>query len=947
MIRLSKIAAVLIFFVTCSSGLIAQTPTPRPTLPPTLGLEDGVSEFSTPDFNIKLIKRSQTLAALEPKGANGFDFTPADRMTMRAADGFYHFGDIKFRLKTDGGDWVEYSTATSRKPVLPLNARSPDIARADISPSLPADCPVQVIRTWTVRDGKFVLNFELINKTDKPIEIGELGIPMVFNNIITNRKLPEAHEKNSFSDPYIGLDAGYIQVTRLKGNGPALVVVPEGKTPFEAYQLLREPSRPQQTAEGMFEWIVHSKALAEEDWSGSVMPTIGIDLFDMILLLGDYENLRKKYLNKPKVTPWNPPTSEILPPRGKREIGVRFLLSDKIQNIEETLKTNKRPVAVGIPGYVLPNDIEGKLFLKAQSKVATVEVEPNDSMTVTATKAPKPEWQSFALKSKGWGRSRLTVNFADGTKQTIQYYLTKPSTQVVADLGNFLFTKQWYENPSDPFKRSPSVMTYDREENKIHDQDQRVWIAGLGDEGGGGSWVAAAMKEFAQPNAGEIAKFERFIDGVVWGGLQYKDGPNKYGVRKSMLYYAPEEFPDFKYEKDRNWTTWASWKKDQAMSIGRGYNYPHVVAAYWSMYRNARNTEGLVKNHPWDWYLDQAFNTTKFAFSKKPNGEYVVGYVELGLMEGTIFLELLKDLKREGWTEKAAEIEALMKTRADAWAKEEYPFGSEMAWDSTGQEEVYNWCRYFGYEDKAMVSLNSIVGYMPSIPHWGYNGNARRYWDFLYAAKLQRIERQIHHYGSGLNAIPMLDHYRSFPQDEHYLRVGYAGGGAALTNIDQEGFASAAFHSYPDTLKWDAINGDYGMNFFGHAMNAATYVADMKDFGWQAFGGNISVKGDRVTVTPRDSMRKRIYIAPFGLWLTLDAGTFESVKIDRSSRTVKASISPATANVKSAQLRIETPGDPKKKITLPENFKFEREAYSIPLGSKQKLVEIKIPVRGK
>jgi hypothetical protein len=80
----------------------------------------------------------------------------------------------------------------------------------------------------------------------------------------------------------------------------------------------------------------------------------------------------------------------------------------------------------------------------------------------------------------------------------------------------------------------------------------------------------------------------------------------------------------------------------------------------------------------------------------------------------------------------------------------------------------------FGYDDKARVSLDSITGYMPSIPHWGYNGNARRYWDFLYAAKLQRIERQIHHYGSGLNAIPVLDAYRSQPDDEHLLRIGYA-----------------------------------------------------------------------------------------------------------------------------------------------------------------------------
>ncbi len=913
-----------------------QSPNPSPTPPRTLGLENGVTQYETPEFTIKLVKDSQTLAALEPKGAGGFDFTPADRMNGRAGNGFYHFGDLTFRIRSGAGDWKQYSTAWARKPVTALTTNSPDLARADLANSLPADCPIQVIRTWTVRDGKLVLQFELVNKTDKAIEIGHLGIPMIFNNLITGRKLPEAHEKNSFSDPYIGLDAGYIQVTRLKGNGPALVVVPEGKTPFEAYQLLSEPGRPQQTSEGMFEWIVRSKAIAESQWSdGSFRPTTDWDLFDWIIVpwLDSNSSL--------KVDPWNPPTSEVLPPKGKREIGVRFLLSDRIQNIEETLKANKRPVAVGIPGYVLPNDIEGKLFLKSTAKVANIDVEPKDSMTVTNAKAPKIDWQAFAVKSNGWGRSRLTVNYTDGSKQTIQYYLTKPSTQVVADVGNFLFTRQWYENPSDPFKRSPSVMGYDREKDQILEQDNRVWIAGLGDEGGGGAWVAAGMKQFVQPKADEIAKFERFIDGVIWGGLQYKDGPNKYGVRKSMLYYAPEEFPTFQYEKDRNWTTWASWKKDQAMSVGRGYNYPHVVAAYWSMYRNARNTEGLVKNHPWDWYLNQAFNTTKFAFSKKPDGKYVVGYVELGLMEGTIFLELLKDLKREGWADKAAEIEKLMKTRADAWAKEEYPFGSEMAWDSTGQEEVYNWCRYFGYEDQALVSLNSIVGYMPSIPHWGYNGNARRYWDFLYAAKLTRIERQIHHYGSGLNAIPMLDHYRSFPQDEHYLRVGYAGGTAALTNVDQDGFGSAAFHSYPDTLKWDAYSGDYGMNFFGHAMNAATYVADMKDFGWQAFGGNIRVTGDKVTVTPLDSMRQRVFIAPFGLWLTLDAGTFSTVYIDARSKTVKISFSQASGSVKAARLRIEQPGIAAAGFKPARNFKVERDAYLVPLGQAKTTIDLK------
>lgn len=55
-------------------------------------------------------------------------------------------------------------------------------------------------------------------------------------------------------------------------------------------------------------------------------------------------------------------------------------------------------------------------------------------------------------------------------------------------------------------------------------------------------------------------------------------------------------------------------------------------------------------------------------------------------------------------------------------------FGSEMAWDSTGQEGVYGWSRYFGNNITAINALNSVIAYQPLIPHWGYNGNARRYW---------------------------------------------------------------------------------------------------------------------------------------------------------------------------------------------------------------------------
>jgi len=872
---------------------------------------EGTLDFETPDFTLKLVKSSQTVAALQPKGAGGFDFTPADRLANRAADRFNSLGDLTFRAREGtSGPWQDYSTSAAKRPVQPLPAAVPVLAAANLSATLPPGSPIVVIRRWLLDDGKLVLQFDLKNVTANPVQIGALGLPMVFNNMLTGRPLSQMQELNSFYDPAINEDAGYVQVTRLNGHGPALVVTPYGKTPLEAWRILNEPNGPNNIFsrgnpyEGSFEWMVHSQAYAENEWKG--------------------------------IDEWNPATAATLAPNETRSYGVKFLVSPEIRDIERTLAENNRPVAVGIPGFIVPMDINAQLFLNYPRKVTSFKSEPAGAIVMSENSPAKDGWKSYTLRGKTWGRVRLVVTYDDGLTQAISYAVIKPASAAVADLGNFLFTRQWYVDPSDPFHRSPSVMTYDRANNRIVTQDARAWIAGLGDEGGSGSWLAAAMKEFGQPDKDEIAKFEQFIDGVLWGGLQYSDGPRQYGVRKSLFYHDPAALPAFAYDPKINWGSWTSWNKTASEAVNRAYNYPHVVAAYWAMYRIARNHPGLVTHHDWGWYLNHAFETANYLGTHNN-----IGNSRDGLMDGTIFLLLLDDLKRENWEPQSTALESQLKTHADEWSRRALPFGSEMAWDSTGQEEIYGVTKYFGAVDKAQITLDSVLGYMPSIPHWGYNGSARRFWDFFYgAAPGGTSERQLHHYGSGLNAIPVLSAFRSSPDDAHLLRVGYGGAMGGLSNIDREGFAGTAFHSFPQNMRWDTYSGDYGPNFFGVAVNAGTYVVNLPRFGWQAFGGNVKVDGDWVKVATLDAFRQRVYVAPRGLWLTLDSGTFESVEINTKTHAVRAGLSPQSPSTPLARLRIEQPA----KVNgvgayhLTEAFTNERDCFTVPLQGKTRWI---------
>ncbi|HKJ43508.1 MAG TPA: DUF5695 domain-containing protein, partial [Sunxiuqinia sp.] len=476
---------------------------------PTLGNE--MLDFKTPTFNLQLVKSSQTVSELRPTTVPDFDFTPHDRIEKRSAEGFYHLGDLNLRVRKISADkWINCSTAANRAPVVALSPKNDNVlVEANLTSILPDSLPLQVIRKWKKEGDQLVLSFELTNNSNAPVEIGALGIPMIFNNDMNGKDLDQAHAQNVFYDPYIGMDAGYLQVVRLSGDSPVLLVVPEGKTPFEAYRpLLDDPTRRGITFEGFHEWMVHSKAYADQEWKG--------------------------------VEEWNAPTSKQLQPGEKYTIGLRFILTDKVENIEKALIANKRPVAVGIPGYVLPQDVKAKLFLSSPEQVSSIKTEPEGALEINKQKPTNDKWTAYEVQGKTWGRARLIITYADGVQQSINYKIIKPEKQVVADNGHFLTTKQWFDQPDTLFHRSPSVITYDYEKQQQVTQDPRAWICGLSDEGGAGSWLNAIMKQLVEPNPQEIKKMESFVNQTLWGGIQYNKGAHKYGVRKSMFYYEPD-----------------------------------------------------------------------------------------------------------------------------------------------------------------------------------------------------------------------------------------------------------------------------------------------------------------------------------------------------------------------------------------------------------------------
>lgn len=162
----------------------------------------------------------------------------------------------------------------------------------------------------------------------------------------------------------------------------------------------------------------------------------------------------------------------------------------------------------------------------------------------------------------------------------------------------------------------------------------------------------------------------------------------------------------------------------------------------------------------------------------------------------------------------------------------------------------------------------------------------------------------LHHYGSSLNSLPMIDAFLQPPTADnapaaadaapasfHDLRIGYGGHMGVLTNIHRDGFGSMGFHAWPETLAWDGYSGDFGAGYLGHVVGSVCVLVLHEGWGWLGFGGNVEeiqeeegegggegekgggmVGGVKVKVQPKDTVRRKIYVAPMGAKIEISAG---------------------------------------------------------------------------
>jgi hypothetical protein len=174
--------------------------------------------------------------------------------------------------------------------------------------------------------------------------------------------------------------------------------------------------------EGYYQWMPRTLAYAETDWSIA--------------------------------EPWNSPTSQILGPGESLTVGLRFSLVDEIKNIEATVRTLGLPVVKGLPGYIIPQDLQASLLVDSNSTIANISTSPPGAFDIQQSATGL----TLNPTTGTWGRVRLQIVYENNMVQTVHYSITKSAPDAVHDLGTYLNDKHWWSHGPDRFDRRPSFM---------------------------------------------------------------------------------------------------------------------------------------------------------------------------------------------------------------------------------------------------------------------------------------------------------------------------------------------------------------------------------------------------------------------------------------------------------------------------------------------------------
>ena len=356
---------------------------PRPT--PTAGnLPTSPGRTSPADaFNVKFdAARGGITRLASPKN-------PALNFVLDGAT----LGEVEIRTRATGGPWRDNRTAAStdvRQAKLKADGRTWSVIYSQPSKAEGGIRDVALAETFSLGADSLDWTLRLRNATERPLEIGDLALPLRMNNAYT-KDAEETFTRRVFRHAFISGHGSFLFWLPVGGIGPHLVMTPHEDTKLE---LFTDRDADYARGRGTYRVFVYSAA------TGAELP-------------GTWRQEHTSVVLQPRGTPGDQITC-----------GFRFHWTDDYSGVREVLYQGGGFDIHAAPGMVVPEDLFAQVALRTKNRIESVTAEHPSQTRLKYLGEKQEDTHVYKVKFSRLGENSLTVHAAGGRSTVLEFFVT-------------------------------------------------------------------------------------------------------------------------------------------------------------------------------------------------------------------------------------------------------------------------------------------------------------------------------------------------------------------------------------------------------------------------------------------------------------------------------------------------------------------------------------------
>ena len=726
-----------------------------------------------------------------------------------------------------------------------------------------------VDEVYELKGGALVWSITIANTSGSSLEIGDLGLPLPFNERWAANET--IYETRTTKHSFIGLHGSYITVKRPSGIGNFLLMTPDATTGAK------------------LEYMDHWR---REEHPGSAWVQDGPNWTAGLNVYYVHSNVIKStgrgYL---------PNTSLKLAPGESKTYAFKFHKPASEAEVRDILHAEGMVDVNVAPGMIVSQGDVVHVDLRTSKTLGAIEFQHPATSTSRFVGEQAGDHKVHQFTFGKLGENIVTVNYGTGEKIALQFWVIEKPGDAVQRHATFMVEKTQIQSPgafNDKIFDDWMMDTKSRRNAFTGHAGFTYWM-GWGDDWGYTHAQFLAEKNAMMPVASEIKALDDYLEVAVWGSIMKNN------------------HADFRLH---NWLSVPGFTDD----FTRGYAYPHVYNTFFSMYKIAKlHPDVTTFRNSALTYLKRAYGVMNSLYAFANNYNF-----DTGLMGELTTPEIIAALEAEGLTAEAAKIRGYMATKWNNFKGNAYPYGSEYNYDNTGEEAVYTLAKMNGnpaIQSKINDKTRACRGWQPV---WYYYGVpvticGENWWQFQYTVALAGAAmddwmryhsatpdldaRQV--YAAKLGNFTAINSGQISADPANIGTVSWTYQ-ASKGNLGATGSAEAQGAKNVRTELhngWRSMAGEADLGLFGALKIISSDVAQDPIFGLVGYGCDVSRSGDAYLVSPRDAIGQRINVLPIKLYLQAQQDQILSSSL--ASDRVELSLKSRKAGAHSSKVSLE------------------------------------------